>query len=156
MKMAASSGRLPSAPTLFLRPHESPRSITQTVDLGLLSVGRQPSTVMEGLGRGLGRGKDGLVRGTEVGLEWTANAARRGLEAADNAAHVMGINRIPVLRQCLWGQVHTGFWSSYSVSSAVPPAPGRLRVCIDVRVRSRSLLRKYSDRKRTLVRKVPW
>lgn len=70
---------------------------------------------MGGLGRGLERGKDGFVRGTEAGIEWTSKAAKRGLEAADNAAHVIGINRIPVLRQYLWGQVHTGFWSSYAV-----------------------------------------
>lgn len=71
--------------------------------------------VMEGLGRGLVRRKEDLVRGTEAGLEAAREVARRGLEAADNAAHVMGINRIPVLRTCLWGQVHTGFWNSYEV-----------------------------------------
>lgn len=70
---------------------------------------------MEGLGRGLVRRGEDLVRGTEAGLDRAARAARRGLEAADNAAHVMGINRIPVLRHYLWGQVHTGFWNSYEV-----------------------------------------
>lgn len=68
-----------------------------------------------GLGRGLVRRGEGIVRGTEAGLDRAAKAARRGLEAADNAAHVIGINRIPVLRQYLWGQVHTGFWNSYEV-----------------------------------------
>ncbi|CAM9795493.1 unnamed protein product [Discosporangium mesarthrocarpum] len=48
------------------------------------------------------------------GIDMVGRVARRGLEAADNAAHVMGINRIPVLRQYLWGQVHTGFWYSYA------------------------------------------
>ena len=71
---------------------------------------------MEGLGRGFVRTKEDLVRGTEAGLDMAREAARRGLQAADDAAHVMGINRIPVLRQYLWGQVHTGFWNSYEVS----------------------------------------
>lgn len=75
--------------------------------------------MMEGLGRGLVRTKEDLVRGTEAGLDMAREAARRGFEAADNAAHVMGINRIPVLRQYLWGQVHTGFWNSYAVSERV-------------------------------------
>lgn len=74
---------------------------------------------MEGLGRGLVRRGEDLVRGTEAGLDRAARAARRGLEAADNAAHVMGINRIPVLRQYLWGQVHTGFWNSYEVGTVI-------------------------------------
>lgn len=72
--------------------------------------------MMEGLGRGFVRTKEDLVRGTEAGLDMAREAARRGLQAADDAAHVMGINRIPVLRQYLWGQVHTGFWNSYEVS----------------------------------------
>ena len=70
---------------------------------------------MEGLGRGLVRRGEGFVRGTEAGLDRAAKAARRGLEVADNAAHVIGIHRIPLLRQYLWGQVHTGFWTSYEV-----------------------------------------
>lgn len=61
------------------------------------------------------RTKEDLFRGTEAGLDMAREAARRGLQAADDAAHVMGINRIPVLRQYLWGQVHTGFWNSYEV-----------------------------------------
>ncbi|CAB1115183.1 unnamed protein product [Ectocarpus sp. CCAP 1310/34] len=74
--------------------------------------GGSPS-VMEGLGREFVRRKEDLVRGTEAGIDMAREAARRGLEAADNAAHVVGINRIPILRQYLWGQVHTGFWNSY-------------------------------------------
>lgn len=71
--------------------------------------------MMEGLGREFVRRKEDLVRGTEAGIDMAREAARRGLEAADNAAHVVGINRIPILRQYLWGQVHTGFWNSYEV-----------------------------------------
>lgn len=71
--------------------------------------------MVEGLGRELVRRGEDFVRGTEAGLDRAAKAARRGLVAADNAAHVIGINRIPVLRQYIWGQVHTGFWNSYEV-----------------------------------------
>ncbi|CAN0071398.1 unnamed protein product [Scytosiphon promiscuus] len=88
--------------SLYPDPFVSPRHIR----------GTSPG-VMEGLGRGFVRRKEDLVRGTEAGIDLAREAARRGLEAADNAAHVMGINRIPVLRQYLWGQVHTGFWNSY-------------------------------------------
>lgn len=90
---------------------------------------------MEGLGRGFVRTKDDLVRGTEAGLDMAREAARRGLQAADDAAHVMGINRIPVLRQYLWGQVHTGFWNSYEVSTrggAVPCARDNSQTKVEV------------------------
>lgn len=86
---------------------------------GRLDQGGASPGVVEGLGRGFVRRKEDLVRGTEAGLEAAREVARRGLEAADNAAHVMGINRIPVLRTCLWGQVHTGFWNSYEVRCGV-------------------------------------
>lgn len=82
-----------------------------------------PSHVMMELGRGLARGGEGLYRGAEAGVDRTKRAARWGLEAADDAAHAVGINRIPVLRHYLWGQVHTGFWNSYEVrcSGSSPP-----------------------------------
>ncbi|CAN0445784.1 unnamed protein product, partial [Ectocarpus sp. 8 AP-2014] len=51
-------------------------------------------------------------------------AARRGIEAVDKAVHATGINRIPFLKQCLWGQVHTGFWSAYEC------VRGELHACV--------------------------
>lgn len=57
-----------------------------------------------------------LVRGKRTVCGILRGVARRGMEAVDQAAHAMGINRIPLLKQCLWGQVHTGFWDAYEVN----------------------------------------
>ncbi|CAM9332474.1 unnamed protein product [Ectocarpus sp. 12 AP-2014] len=65
-----------------------------------------------------------LVRGRRTLFDMLREATRRGMEAVDKAAHAMGINRIPFLRQCLWGQVHTGFWDAYE------GVRGELHACI--------------------------
>lgn len=39
----------------------------------------------------------------------------RGRGAAGRKAHALGLNKIPVLKQCAWGQVHTEIWNSYEV-----------------------------------------
>ncbi|CAM9767141.1 unnamed protein product, partial [Ectocarpus sp. 12 AP-2014] len=65
-----------------------------------------------------------LVRGRRTVFDVLREAARRAIEAVDKAAHAMGINRIPFLRQCLWGQVHTGFWDAYE------GVRGELHACI--------------------------
>ncbi|CBN78597.1 conserved unknown protein [Ectocarpus siliculosus] len=65
-----------------------------------------------------------LVRGRRTVFDMLREAARRAMEAVDKAAHAMGINRIPFLRQCLWGQVHTGFWDAYE------GVRGELHACI--------------------------
>ncbi|CAM9273530.1 unnamed protein product [Ectocarpus sp. 4 AP-2014] len=65
-----------------------------------------------------------LVRGKGTVFDMLREATRRGMEAVDKAAHAMGINRIPLLKQCLWGQVHTGFWDAYEC------VRGELHTCI--------------------------
>lgn len=40
---------------------------------------------------------------------------RGGRRAADRTARAVGLNKVPVLKQCVWGQVHTGIWDSYEV-----------------------------------------
>ncbi|CAM9918384.1 unnamed protein product, partial [Phaeothamnion confervicola] len=57
---------------------------------------------------GVGAGVDRVVG---AGVE----AVERGVEVLDRGAHAVGINKIPVIRRYLWGQVHTGFWDSYQV-----------------------------------------
>lgn len=40
---------------------------------------------------------------------------RRGRGAADRSAHAVGLHKVPLLKQCVWGQVHSGIWESYEV-----------------------------------------
>ncbi|CAM9373117.1 unnamed protein product [Ectocarpus fasciculatus] len=68
---------------------------------------------MEGLGQEFVGRKEDLVGGERTVCNMVREAATRGVEAVDKATHAMGINRIPFLKQCLWGQVHTGFWNAY-------------------------------------------
>ncbi|CAN0008495.1 unnamed protein product, partial [Ectocarpus fasciculatus] len=79
---------------------------------------------MEGLNPEIVGRTEHLVRGRKTLFGMLRKAARRGMEAVDKAAHAMGINRIPFLRQCLWGQVHTGFWDAYEC------VRGELHTCI--------------------------
>ncbi|CAN0164415.1 unnamed protein product [Ectocarpus sp. 8 AP-2014] len=79
------------------------------------NMGGSPGA-MEGPGPKFVGPKEDLVRGENTGCNMVREAARRGIEAVDKAVHATGINRIPFLKQCLWGQVHTGFWSAYEVS----------------------------------------
>lgn len=71
---------------------------------------------MEDLGPKFVRRKEDLVRGEKTVCDMMRKAATWGIETVDKAFHVMGINRIPFLKQCLWGQVHTGFWNAYEVN----------------------------------------
>ncbi|CAM9150232.1 unnamed protein product, partial [Ectocarpus sp. 12 AP-2014] len=77
-----------------------------------MGVGESPGA-MEGPSPEFVGRTEHLVRGKRTVFDMLREAARRGMEAVDKAAHAMGINRIPLLNQCLWGQVHTGFWDAY-------------------------------------------
>lgn len=61
----------------------------------------------------------GLLRRGRRVLRDTGVVLRRGRTAADRKAHAVGLNRVPLLKQCVWGQVHTGIWDSYEVGGFV-------------------------------------
>eukprot|EP00903_Cladosiphon_okamuranus_P018197 g16740.t1 len=55
----------------------------------------------------------GLLRRRRRVLGDTGAVMKKGRGAADRSARTIGLHKIPLLKECVWGQVHSGIWDSY-------------------------------------------